>query len=236
MINCMIVDDEQHAVDLLTQHVKQTSFLQLAHATTNPVEAVNILQQQPIDLVFIDMQMPELSGLDVIKAANGKSSFIICTAFPEFALEGYDHDVVDYLLKPVTYARFIKGVSKAMNILSKETRNTPQAGADFIFIKTESKGKLLRISYNEIDYVEGQKNYVAFYSGKEKKLALLNMKFLEETLPASLFVRVHNSYIVPFSNITLIEGNELALKNSPVRIPIGITYKDKLMEALKIKR
>jgi DNA-binding LytR/AlgR family response regulator len=232
----MIVDDEQHAVDLLVQHVKQTAFLQLAYATTSPVEAVNILQRQPVDLVFIDMQMPGLSGLDVIKAANGKSSFIICTAFPEFALEGYDHDVVDYLLKPVTYARFIKGVSKAMNILSKETKNTPQTGADFIFIKTESKGKLVRISYNEIDYIEGQKNYVAFYSGKEKKLALLNMKFLEETLPADQFVRVHNSYIVPVSNITLIEGNELALKNSSVRLPIGITYKDKLMEALKIKK
>ncbi len=236
MINCMIVDDEQHAVDLLVQHVTQTSFLHLVHATTNPVEAVNILQQQPVDLVFIDMQMPELSGIDVIKAAGGRSIFIICTAFSEFALQGYEHDVVDYLLKPVTYARFIKGVTKAMNILSKESRNSPQAMVDFIFIKTESKGKLVRIGFNDIDYIEGQKNYVAFYSGREKKLALLNMKFLEETLPASQFVRVHNSYIVPLRNITLIEGNELSLKNSTVRIPIGITFKDKLMDALKIKK
>lgn len=236
MITCMIVDDEQHAVDLLSQHVNQTSFLTLMHATTNPVEAVNILQRQPVDLVFIDMQMPELSGLDVIKAAGGKSSFIICTAFPEFALEGYEHDVIDYLLKPVTYARFIKGVSKAMNILSKDEKESPQATADFIFIKTESKGKLLRISYDDIDYIEGSKNYVAFHSGKEKKLALLNMKFLEETLPPARFVRVHNSYIVPLRNITLIEGNELALKNSGVRIPIGITYKDRLLEILKIKK
>lgn len=236
MISCMIVDDEQHAVDLLSQHVNQTSFLQLAFATTNPVEAINILQQQPIDLVFVDIQMPELSGLDIIKAAQGRSNFIICTAFAEFALNGYEHDVVDYLLKPVTYARFIKGVSKAMNVLSKESRNDQQATADFIFIKTEMKGKLVRISYSDIDYIEGMKNYVAFHTGKEKKLALLNMKFLEETLPASRFVRVHNSYIVPVSDITLIEGNELVLKDSTIRIPIGVTYKENLLEVLRIKK
>lgn len=232
----MIVDDEQHAVDLLTQHVNQTSFLQLAYATTNPAEAINILQQQQIDLVFVDIQMPELSGLDVIKATQGKSNFIICTAFPEFALDGFEHDVVDYLLKPVTYSRFIKGVSKALNVLSKQAKEATTATSDFIFIKTESKGKLIRINYNEIDYIEGMKNYVAFHMNGKKKLALLNMKFLEETLPAQRFVRVHNSYIVPVDNIILIEGNELAIKNSIARIPIGITFKNTVLEALKIKK
>jgi DNA-binding LytR/AlgR family response regulator len=232
----MVVDDEQHAVDLLSQHIRLTSFLHLAYATTNPVEAVNVLKQQAIDLVFIDIQMPELSGLDVIKAAGGKAGFIICTAFPEFALQGYEHDVLDYLLKPVTYARFVKGVTKAVNILSKEPRHSQEPAPDFIFIKTESKGKLVRINYNDIDFIEGQKNYVAFHCGKEKRLALLNMKFLEETLPAAQFIRVHNSYIVPVKDITLVEGNELALQNSAVRIPIGITYKDKLMDILQIKK
>jgi two-component system LytT family response regulator len=233
----MVVDDEQHAVDLLVHHIKQTPFLTLVHHTTNPVEAIQKLNTQKIDLVFLDVQMPQLSGLEFIKATKGKCHVILCTAFPQYALEGFDHDVVDYLLKPVTYARFIKGAQKALNTLSVQSPAVVPTGAaeTHIFIKTENKGKLLKINFDDIDFVEGQKNYVAFHTGGQKILALLGMKEAMDMLPLSRFIRVHNSFIVPVEKISMIEGNMLGLKNSNRVIPIGITYKENVVETLKIK-
>jgi two-component system, LytTR family, response regulator len=235
MYTCMIVDDEQHALDLMKQHVDQTSFLRLAHATTSPVEAIQKIRKQKIDFVFIDVQMPELSGLDVIKACFGKTIFVLCTAYPDYALEGYEYDVADYLLKPVTYPRFMKSVTKVINLLSDHKEDTATPNTDFMFIKTEVKGKMVRVNFNEIDYIESLKNYVAFVCGDKKNMALFSMKFLEEALPPDQFIRVHNSYIVPLRNIMQIEGNELSLKNTPDKIPVGVTFKEKLMEVLKIK-
>lgn len=235
MLSCMILDDEQHAVDLLSQHVKQTSFLKLVHAITNPVEAVGIIKKGKIDLVFIDIEMPELTGLDVIKATMGKTNFIICSAFPQYAMQGFEHDVVDYLLKPVTYPRFIKAASKAMNMMTQQAPVAEQINHDFIFIKTEFRGKLVRLNYSDIYYIEGMKNYVAFHTPHGKKMALMNLKFLEESLPPGRFVRIHNSYIVPVNTITQIEGNEVELRTASVRLPVGITYKESLMEKLKIR-
>jgi two-component system LytT family response regulator len=236
MLTCMVVDDEQHAVDLLVHHVKQTPFLSLVHHTTNPVEAIQKLSTQKIDLVFLDVQMPQLSGLEFIKATKGKCHVILCTAYPQYALEGFDHDVVDYLLKPVTYARFIKGAQKALNLLSVQNMATPTGTAEaHIFIKTENKGKQLKINFDDIDFVEGQKNYVAFHVGGEKIMALLGMKEAMEMLPASRFIRVHNSFIVPVEKISMIEGNMLGLSNNTKVIPIGITYKEHVVETLKIK-
>jgi two-component system LytT family response regulator len=236
MLTCMVVDDEQHAVDLLVHHVKQTPFLSLVHHTTNPVEALQKLSTQKIDLVFLDVQMPQLSGLEFIKATRGQCHVILCTAYPQYALEGFDHDVVDYLLKPVTYARFIKGAQKALNLLSTQQPATPTGTAEtHIFIKTENKGKLLKINFEDIDFIEGQKNYVAIYTGDKKVMSLLGLKEMMEMLPASRFIRVHNSFIVPVEKITMIEGNMLGLKDSPKLIPIGITYKDNVVETLRIK-
>jgi len=233
-VNCIIIDDETHAIELLTQHIKQTPSLHLVYSTTNPLEGINVIQQQKIDLAFVDVQMPELSGLDVINATKGKTNFVLCTAFAEYALDGFEHDVIDYLLKPVTYARFIKAVIKFTNYTQSPVNNSSPA-ADFLFIKTEQKGKLARIDYDEIDYIEGMKNYVAFHTAKGKKAALLNMKFLQENLPPDRFIRVHNSFIVPKNRIILIEGNEVVLKGDMKRLPIGITYKENLLEALNIK-
>lgn len=237
MLTCMVVDDEQHAVDLLVHHVKQTPFLSLVYHTTNPVDAIQQLNMQKIDLVFLDVQMPQLSGLEFIKATRGKCHVILCTAFPQYALEGFDHDVVDYLLKPVTYARFIKGAQKALNMLSVQQPSVPAVGTGetHIFIKTENKGKLLKVNFDDIDFIEGQKNYVAFHTGGQKVLALLGMKEVMEMLPAKRFMRVHNSFIVPLEKISMIEGNMLSLRNHTKAIPIGITYKDHVVETLKIK-
>src|SRR5687768_13626071 len=236
MINCIIVDDEQHAIDILVHYVKQTPHLNLVASFTNPIEALQLLGQQKIDLVFLDIQMPELSGIDFIKAIHGKSKVILTTAYSEFALEGYDLYVVDYLMKPIRLARFLTAVQKAVEQINAGTEKQ-QGGVedDHIFVKTESKGKLLRINLADIDFIESMKNYVAIHRAGQKTLVYTSMKELEEYLPKKQFIRVHKSYIIPISRITGIEGNLVRLKNVTAEILIGENYKAELMEIIRGK-
>lgn len=236
MIRCLVVDDEQHAIDIMAHYIGQTNFLQLVSSTTNPVEALQTVITENIDLVFLDIQMPELSGIDFIKAINGKAKVILTTAYSEFAIEGFDLEVVDYLLKPVRFPRFLSAVQKAVKAISEknnlpETDNDPEE--DYIFVKTESKGKLLKINLAEIEYIEGMKNYVAIYLGGKKTLVYTNLKDLVNHLPARQFIRVHKSFIIPINRITGIEGNRINLKNVTAEILIGESYKDELMEIIK---
>lgn len=238
MINCIIVDDEQHAVDILLHYVKQTPHLNLMATTTNPMEALQMVSTQKVELVFLDIQMPELSGMDFIKALNGKVKVILTTAYSEFALESYELDVVDYLLKPIRFPRFLQAVQKAVKEIEEyntEKHTLTTAGDDYIFVKTESKGKLLKINLNEIEYIEGMKNYVAIYCGGKKTLVYTSMKDLEERLSKKQFIRVHKSFIIPISKITGIEGNLLRLKNVAAEIIIGESYKPDLMEIIRNK-
>jgi len=234
MIHCIIVDDEQHAIDILQHYVSQTPQLQLVGTTTNPMEALQLISTQKVDLVFLDIQMPELSGMDFIKAVNGRVKVILTTAYSEFALESYELDVVDYLLKPIRLPRFIAAVQKAAKELEGGAE-PPLAEGDFIFVKTESKGKLLKINLDEIDYIEGMKNYVAVYRGGQKTLVYTSMKDLEERLPARQFLRVHKSFIIPVGRITGIEGNLVRLKGVGAEIMIGESYKAQLMEIVRNK-
>lgn len=236
MINCIIVDDEQHAIDILVHYVKQTSYLNLMATTTNPIEALQMVATQNIDLVFLDIQMPELSGIDFIKAIHGKTKVILTTAYSEFALEGYDLDVVDYLLKPVRLPRFLTAVQKAIKLINEnEVAQIPKENDDYIFVKTELKGKLLKINLDEIDFIEGMKNYVAIYCGVQKTLVYTSMKDMEERLSQKSFIRVHKSFIIPIAKITGIEGNLVRLKNVKAEILIGENYKPGLMEIIKGK-
>jgi two-component system, LytTR family, response regulator len=238
MINCIIVDDEQHAIDILVHYVKQTPHLNLVATTTNPIEALQIIATQHIDLIFLDIQMPELSGMDLIKAISGKAKIILTTAYSEFALESYELDVVDYLLKPIRLPRFLQAVQKAIKEAEEyndEKQILINAEDDYIFVKTESKGKLLKINLNEIDYIEGMKNYVAIFCGGKKTLVYTSMKDLEERLSKKQFIRIHKSFIIPIAKITGIEGNLLRLKNVTAEILIGDNYKADLMEIIRNK-
>ena len=236
MIKCIIVDDEQHAIDILVHYVQQTPQLELAGTFTNPVNALEVLNTQKIDLVFLDIQMPELSGLDFIRTIRGKSKVILTTAFSEFALEGYELYVVDYLLKPIRLPRFLTALQKAVEQIgaARETRPEP-AEEDYIFVKTEAKGKLLKVGLAEIDFIEGMKNYVAIHRDGKRTLVNTSMKKLEEHLPKKQFIRVHKSFIIPVARITGIEGNVLRLKNVANPILIGENYKEELMEMIKGK-
>lgn len=235
MINCIIIDDEQHAIDILEMYVGQTPSLHLAGTTTNPMEALQMVTSQKIDFIFLDIHMPELSGIDFIKAINGKVKVILTTAYSEFALESYELDVVDYLLKPIRLPRFLQAVQKVMAELDDHVTSLSYADDDYIFVKTESKGKLLKINLNEIEYIEGMKNYVAIFCNGKKTLVYTSMKELEDRLPHKQFLRVHKSFIIPVNKITGIEGNSLRLKNVTSEILIGDSYRPELMELVKNK-
>jgi two-component system, LytTR family, response regulator len=232
MINCIIVDDEQHAIDILEHYVKQTPHLNHIASFANPIEALQILGQQKIDLVFLDIQMPELSGIEFIKASQGQCKVILTTAYSEFALEGYDLQVIDYLLKPIRLPRFLAAVQKAVQQLGQSNETERE---DYIFVKTEAKGKLLKINLDEIDFIEGMKNYVAIHRSGQKTLVYTSMKEIEERLPKKQFIRVHKSFIIPIARITGIEGNIVRLKNVSSEILIGENYKAPLMEIVKGK-
>jgi len=233
MINCIVVDDEQHAIDILLHYINQTPHLNVVASTTNPIEALQVVANQNIHLIFLDIHMPELSGIDFIKALNGKSKVILTTAYSEFALEGYELDVVDYLLKPIRLPRFLAAVQKAAKALQE--KEIEDIEDDYIFVKTESKGKLLKINLVDIDFIEGMKNYVAIHSGGSKIMVYTAMKEIEDRLPAKHFMRIHKSFIIRIDRITGIEGNRVLLKNVNSDIMIGENYKNELMEKVKGK-
>lgn len=233
MISCIIVDDEQHAIDVLAHFVNQTPLLTLKGTTTDPLEALQLINREQVDLIFLDIQMPHISGIDFIKAINGRCKVILTTAYSEFAAEGFDLEVVDYLLKPIPLPRFLKAVQRAAAVLAKTTAPETETD-DYIFVKTEAKGKMLKINLADIDYIEGMKNYVAIHTGDTKTLALLNMKDLEDRLQGKHFMRVHRSYIIAIGKITMIEGNKIMLKKGQ-EILLGDSYRAAFLEAMKGK-
>ena len=236
MINCIIVDDEQPAIDVLVHYVAQTPHLTLAGCFTNPVDALQLLGEQKIDLIFLDIQMPELSGIDFIRTIHRKSKVILTTAYSEFALEGYELYVVDYLMKPIRFPRFLAAVQKAIEQVAATNANQPETTEDdYIFVKTESKGKLLKINLGEIDFIESSKNYMIVHQGGQKTMVNTSMKELEERLPKKQFIRVHKSFIIPISKLTGIEGNLVKLKDVSAEIQIGENYKAELMEIIRGK-
>lgn len=215
MIKCMVVDDKPLAIDVLTHYISKIPDLTLSFSTQNPIEALNKVMEGGIDLVFLDIQMPELSGLQFMKIIKGKCLVILTTAYAEYALEGFDHDAVDYLLKPVSFERFYKAVEKVQIIRrglnEKELPNAmvpkKETGVQTIFVKTEYK--LVRVNVEDILYVKGLQNYVSIHTTTEKITSLQTMKKIEEQLPADRFIRVHKSYIVAINKIDSIERNRI---------------------------
>jgi DNA-binding LytR/AlgR family response regulator len=216
--------------------VKQTPFLELKGTSTSPLAALQMVNSDNIDLIFLDIQMPDISGIDFIKAINNKCKVILTTAYSEFAADGFDLEVVDYLLKPIPFPRFLKAVQRAAALLEKTpAAPTEQLADDYIFVKTEAKGKMVKINLQDIDFIEGMKNYVAIHTGPAKVMALLNMKDLEDRLPKKHFIRVHRSFIVAIPKIIMIEGNRVLLKNVKTEILLGDSYRASFLETMKDK-
>ena len=229
MIKCLIVDDEPLAVNLLKDYVDKTPELECISATTNVLEALRCVQDGRVDLVFLDIQMPELTGIQFMKIIRNNCSVIITSAYAQYAIEGYEHDVVDYLLKPVTFDRFMIAVTKARNKLAAQ----PATGStsdqqDHIFIKTSNR--LQRFNLADIFYIEGLRDYIAVHSTHGKTLSLESLKNMQTLLPADKFARIHKSYIVNKSKISFLEKGSVIINRQT--IPIGETYREEFMAGI----
>ncbi len=237
MIRCLIIDDKPLAIDVLKHHLAKVPFLELVHSTTDALEALNKVMEGGIDLIFLDIQMPELSGLQLMKIVGTKCQVILTTAYSEYALEGFEHNVIDYLLKPVSFERFYKAAKKAQFVfkaLTEDHKRTTSAlpngekETDHIFVKTDYK--LVRVNTADIVYVEGMQNYVVISTHTEKITSLQTMKKTEEQLPSPQFLRVHKSFIVALNKINSIERNRIYIADQV--IALGDVYKDAFYKAI----
>ena len=228
MLNCVIVDDAPHASNLLKSYVEKTPFLSLIATFKSPVEALAFLQGERVDLILLDIHMPELTGIEFLQILKQKTKVIITSAHAEYAIKGFEHEVVDYLLKPIPFDRFFKAVQKACHPAASSSVGTGSE-SNFILVKTETRGKMIKVETSSIYYIEGLKNYVSMYTQTGRVVALLNMKDLVRKLPSHRFLQIHRSYIVNKDKISAFEGNQVILKSpqgSQLTLPIGATYRD----------
>lgn len=225
-LNCLIIDDESLAIDVIKTHIERIPFLSLIATTTSAFEAIEIIESQHIDLLFLDIQMPELTGLELLNSLDKKPFVIFTTAYPDYALQSYELDAVDYLVKPIPFDRLLKAVNKAKKrIAPKEAIEqvvVADGASDFIFVKTEYK--TVRINLSDIYYIESMKDYVTFHLGNERIRSLLSIKNVEENLPINRFVRIHRSFIVAPDKIDEIERNTILINGN--RLTVGTNYRE----------
>ena len=245
MIRCLAVDDEAPALLILADYIGQLPFLTLVGTTTNPIEALTLVQQGQVDLVFLDIQMPKLTGLQFLKLAGNKCKVVLTTAYPEYALEGYENDVVDYLLKPISFERFFKAAQKALALMpgpapvpvaalvpvAAPVAAVVAPAAGHMFVKGESKNKFLRVNHADILYIEGLSNYVSIQMPMQRVVTYQTLKELTETLPQPPFLRVHKSFIVSLDKIRMVDGNTIYIQDK--EIPVGDTYREQLYRLIR---
>jgi len=232
MINAIAIDDEPLALQLVSGYIEKTPGLNLAGSFDNPLDAIEFLNNEAVDLIFVDIQMPDLSGLEFTRSLARGPKVIFTTAYEKYALEGFRLDVIDYLLKPFSYEEFLKAVQKAVRLikLEKEVPEQVDTNNEFLFLKSDYK--IRRINFNDILYIEGLKDYVkVFIHGSDKPvLSLITLKALEAKLPEAKFMRVHRSFIVNLERIDTIERSRIVFGKT--YIPVGEQYKDKFQEFL----
>jgi DNA-binding LytR/AlgR family response regulator len=228
-LSCVIIDDEPLAIDIISGHISQTPGLTLAQKFTNPVKAFEYLSENRVDILFIDIQMPDLSGIELVQKLEFKPVIIFTTAFDKYAMDGFKVDAIDYLLKPVDYPEFLKATEKAKQWINAKNRILDlKTDKEFLFIKSEYK--IIRIDLNSIKYIEGMSEYVRIHREQNKSvMSLLSLKSLEEHLPEDQFMRVHKSFIINLKKISEIENNYIVCSDGKT-IPVSKLYKDKFQE------
>jgi two-component system, LytTR family, response regulator len=231
---CIVLDDEQHSIDILSDYIEKTADLKLLATFNDPILALPFIQANEIDIAFLDVQMPNLTGLQFLKLLNKNTKVILCTAYSEYAIDGFELNVVDYLLKPISFERFLKSIQKINEKTTQSNQhNLKEIDHDYIFVKADAKGKFIKVNLSEINYIEGLGNYQKIKLFDSQIVCQLKMKNLEEQLKQHGFVRIHKSYLVPISKISQIEGNKVLIGNE--KIPIGENFKTELFEILKDK-
>lgn len=240
-INCIAIDDEPLALDKIREYIKRIGYLNLLSTFDNAIDAIEFLKENKVDLIFLDIQMEELTGIQMLEALQVKPKVVLTTAYDEYALKGYELDVCDYLLKPISFQRFLQACEKVYNQINpdnKDSRETAKnSGSDkelgYFFVKNGSKTQ--KIDFDDILFVEGMKDYLRIWTIQEKVMTLLSFKKLEDILPSDNFIRIHKSYMISIDKIESIERNRIKIAGE--RLPIGNSYRrefNKIIDQKKI--
>lgn len=232
MLRCYVIDDESHAIKSLVAYIGRTPLLQLMGSSENPLDALALFQRTNDypDITFLDIEMPQLSGIELGTLLKDKTAVVFTTAHPNFAIEAFEMDISDYLLKPISFERFLKCVNKINDRLSE--KNKKQEEDDFFYIQTETKGKLIKIIFKEIVFIQSQKNYLSITTESKKHLTYLTLSEMLEKLPP-YFLRINKSIIINSNKISRIEGDEVFLQNLDDAITIGTSYKEAFADFMK---
>lgn len=233
-IKTLIIEDELHAQRILKTYIKDVPQLELVACFNNALEAITFLQQQAVDLILLDINLPKLSGLDFLKVTTNPPHIILTTAYSQYALEGFELAVVDYLLKPFSFQRFVQAIQKIKLTFpkkeSQQTANQPTTSIDHFFIKVDKV--FYKVVLADVLYLKAEKDFVRIFSENTRQMVLQSLKYYENTLPPNQFIRVHKSYIINLQKIEMVFGNIVRIKG--VDIPIGRSYKERLMQQLQL--
>ncbi len=235
-LKCLIVEDEELARDLLEKFIGKLPHLEIVGKCENPLLAMEVLQREKVDILFLDIQMPELTGVEFLKILSDKPEVIFTTAYPSYALEGYQLDITDYLLKPFSFERFAQAVQKASDLIRLKTNAAqriptadPTSTPPYLLVNSEHK--VIKIKHSDIRYIEAMREYVAYHTHSQGRiLSLMSLKKLEANLPDPPFVRIHKSYIINVDAVGALEGNMVHIGKD--RIPIGASFKEAVMEKI----
>lgn len=230
---CLIVDDEPLAIEVIESHISQFDNLEVVATSRNAIKAFEVLENEKIDLLFLDIQMPKLTGIDFLKSIKNPPKVIFTTAYIDYALEGYELDVLDYLVKPISFQRFLKAINKYFAIANQTTETTAFiekiTDKDFIFVKSDRKNH--KIQFSEIQYIESVKDYIKIHTTDKRIIAKNTLTNFENELPKNKFIRIHRSYIVNLDFVTAYTAHDIEINS--IELPIGISYKQKVFDQLK---
>ena len=226
--NVLIVDDEFLARKLLSEYVSKVDFLHLVDTCPDATKAMEVLNNESVDILLLDIQMPDISGMEMLRLLKDKPAVILTTAFSGYAVDAFSLGVVDYLLKPFDYARFLQAINKAVSLNLSASKNISETANDYMMVKADYK--LYKINFDDLLFIEGQHEYVTFHTKAKRITALYSLKNLEDILPKDKFVRVHKSFIVSIKNIEDIDKVNVTVSGN--KIPVGASYRDALIERL----
>ena len=233
MIKCVIVEDEVLAQNVLQSHLQKLDRFELIAICNNALEAGEVLNNHDVDLMFLDVQLPGMTGLNFLRTLASPPLVVITTAYSEYAVESYEFNIIDYLLKPISFERFCRAVNKIVDgkLFTPGIKENDNSSADHIFVKSNSK--FIKVNFSGILYIEGMRDYLKIHTREYSLVTLQTMNDMEKILSGKQFIRVHKSYIIAIAHIKSIYGNSIEMEN--VTIPVGINYKDKVMQLVNKK-